>query len=464
MISTIYWLHNSLDRSAWPEGKHLLPAARLVPSPVSAQRVALGLGIAFLVFMIFAAICPWQQNIPGSGRVMAFAPDDRPQALQATISGRIVRWHVVEGTQVVKGALLVELTDNDPDRLQRLRQQRNATRDRLQAYESQVTAYRERLEALRRSQQAQINAAEAEVRVAKERLRAKRELLIAAEAKVQTAKIQRGRVEGLALEGLVSKRDQELAGLSATSASASLQSARADVRAASSALQTKQAALERAHASTDADLRSATASLRSAQTQVASAQSALAGTESKLAQQEAQAVRAPRKGMVQRIVAQQGGMQVSRGQTLAYLVPETNSRAVELQVDGNDAALITPGRDVRLQFEGWPALQFSGWPSVAVGTFGGKVAFVDPSDNGRGDFRVVVLPSDTQESWPDARFLRQGTRARGWVLLDQVRVGFEIWRQFNGFPPSFDSAPESKDGAGDKDKDSGVPIKIRKSK
>ncbi len=430
---------------SWAEGRSLLPASRLVPEPVRSQRVARWLAISVVAFVAVAALAPWQQNIAGSGRVIAFAPNDRPQALQATISGRVVRWHIVEGARVSEGDVLVDLTDNDPDRLERMTQQRDATRARLEAYQSQVIAYEERLAALQRSQGAQISAQEAEVRVARESLQAKRELLIAADAKMATARIQQERIEGLTKDGLASQRDQELALLSATSSTASLASAKAGVRGAESSLQTKRAALERVRASTEADLRSATASLRSAETQVASAQAALADTESRLAQQKAQVVRAPRDGMVQRIMVQQGGVQVSRGQTLAYLVPNTESRAVEVYVDGNDAALITPGRHVRLQFEGWPALQFSGWPSVAVGTFGGTVAFVDPSDDGRGDFRIVILPDRDDEEWPDTRFLRQGTRAKGWVLLDEVRVGFEIWRQLNGFPPSFRSAPTQKD-------------------
>ena len=39
-------------------------------------------------------------------------------------------------------------------------------------------------------------------------------------------------------------------------------------------------------------------------------------------------------------------------------------------------------------------------------------------------------------AWPDERWLRQGTRAKGWIVLDRVSLGFEIWRQLNGFPPS----------------------------
>jgi len=116
-------------------------------------------------------------------------------------------------------------------------------------------------------------------------------------------------------------------------------------------------------------------------------------------------------------------------------VPDTRERAVELWVDGNDAPLVTHGRKVRLQFEGYPAVQFSGWPEVAVGTFGGVVSLLDATDNGEGKFRMLVLPDDEDQPWPDQRFLRQGVRANGWVLLNQVRLGYEFWRIFNGFPP-----------------------------
>ena len=101
---------------------------------------------------------------------------------------------------------------------------------------------------------------------------------------------------------------------------------------------------------------------------------------------------------------------------------------------------------VRLQFEGWPAVQFVGWPSVAVGTFGGTVAFVDQTDNGKGKFRIVVVPDEDDDPWPEHRYLRQGVRANGWVLLNEVSLGFELWRQFNGFPPvvPVDESSEAK--------------------
>jgi multidrug resistance efflux pump len=167
----------------------------------------------------------------------------------------------------------------------------------------------------------------------------------------------------------------------------------------------------------------------------------------RLSRQGAQTVVAPRDGIIQRILVPEGGPVFKTGDTLGILIPQTDQRAIEVWISGNDVPLVYPGRKARIQFEGWPAVQFSGWPSVAVGTFAGKVAFVDPLDNGEGRFRVLIVPDDSADStdqWPSSLYLRQGVRANAWVLLDTVRVGYELWRQFNGFPPSQKSSPNAQ--------------------
>jgi hypothetical protein len=111
-----------------------------------------------------------------------------------------------------------------------------------------------------------------------------------------------------------------------------------------------------------------------------------------------------------------------------------------------------PGSLVRLQFEGWPAIQFVGWPSVAVGTFGGEVITVDITDDGAGRFRIVVAADAGDDPWPGPRVLRQGVRAKAWVLLRTVPVWQEIWRQLNGFPPvvaDVEPGKKSKDSGDD---------------
>lgn len=161
----------------------------------------------------------------------------------------------------------------------------------------------------------------------------------------------------------------------------------------------------------------------------------LARVDVKLSRQHTQRVIAPMDGSILKRNTGQESVFVKAGEVIAELVPTTNSRAVELWIDGNDVPLVNVGDEVRLQFEGWPSIQFSGWPSVAVGTFGALVSVVDAAADTQGRFRLLVTPGK-DDHWPEARYLRQGIRAHGWVLLGRVKLWFELWRRFNGFPPS----------------------------
>jgi pyruvate/2-oxoglutarate dehydrogenase complex dihydrolipoamide acyltransferase (E2) component len=169
--------------------------------------------------------------------------------------------------------------------------------------------------------------------------------------------------------------------------------------------------------------------------------------ETRLQRQATQIVPAPADGTVFRLLVQPGSAVLKAGDEIATFVPNTASPIVELLVNGNDMPLIRKGRPVRLQFEGWPAVQFVGWPSVAIGTFGGRVLLVDPTDNGEGKFRVMIEPDPDDKPWPSLTYLRQGVRVRGWVLLDTVPLGFEVWRQFNGFPPTVAQGSDAPAGS-----------------
>lgn len=156
--------------------------------------------------------------------------------------------------------------------------------------------------------------------------------------------------------------------------------------------------------------------------------------------QSAQLVRAPRDGRVQQVNAATSGALVSAGAVLAVIAPERVERAVELYVDGRDVPLVRPGRPVRLEFEGWPAIQFSGWPALAIGFFDGQVRVLDPNARPDGLFRVIVEPTPGKPAWPDARYVRLGGKVRGWIQGVTVTAGYELWRQLNDFPLEFGPA------------------------
>ena len=167
----------------------------------------------------------------------------------------------------------------------------------------------------------------------------------------------------------------------------------------------------------------------------ASASIELTRVDTRLSRQSNQFIHAPRSGVISRILVREGNEIVKTGEVIAILVPKLVQRSAQLYLTALDLPLIHPGQNVRLQFEGWPSIQLSGWPSIAVGTFAGEIANADPSVDEFGKFRILVNEKPG-EPWPDERYLRQGMRARGWVQLGKVRLGYELWRNFNGFPTS----------------------------
>ncbi|HEU4404563.1 MAG TPA: HlyD family efflux transporter periplasmic adaptor subunit [Polyangiaceae bacterium] len=419
-----------------------LPALRAVRTPQPAVWLARALVALLAAVVVGLAVTPWQQTSTGAGRVIAYAPLERQQSIEAPLEGRITRWHVREGSRVRAGDPIVEITDNDPGLMQRLEAERDAVRDRKAAAERRAAALEGRIASLEESLKNATAAASRRTGMARDRLRAAEQAVEASAAAQKTAELNVERQRALFEQGLASKRAVELAELDIARTTTDYERARASLNAARG--EELAFGADQAKVGSDglAALEDARASRASALADVANAAAELTRVEVRLARQATQAVAAPRDGTVLRLAANQGGEMVKAGDPLALLVPDTDERAVELWVDGNDVPLIAEGRHVRLQFEGWPAVQFSGWPSVAVGTFGGRVALVDATDDGKGRFRVVVVP-DGPEPWPTGRYLRQGVRAHGWVLLGRVRLGYELWRQFNGFPPAVGAAPDT---------------------
>lgn len=309
-------------------------------------------GLLFL-FLILPWI-PWMQTVTGEGRVIAYDVQERRQELSAPMDGRIHKWFVQEGDMVKKGDLILEMVDNDPLILTRLKTERDSLEKKFSS-----------LELARK-----------------------------------TSAINVQRQKRLFDEGLSSRRQfelakMELAKLESDEAAALADMSRMDVR---------------------------------------------------LSRQQQQSIVAPIDGTVVRILKNSvsGAEFIHSGEPLAVLVPDSQSRIVEVWISGNDLPWVFPGKKVALQFEGWPTIQFSGLPQISVGTFFGQVKLVDALDDGHGRFRVLIAP--TKESdWPASQLLRQGVRVNSWVLLGDVPLGYEIWRRFNGFPPSYHAQELKKD-------------------
>jgi len=402
-------------------------------TPAFVRRYAKFLGFAFFILPLISMFLPWQQNVSANGQVTAFSASERIQNIDAPVSGVISKWYVQEGSVVKKGDLLLEISDIDPMFKDRLQLKRNNFESKLDAKKSELEAYEVQLKSLISSRDAKIAAANFKLDVANQKILASSESVSASEATFDTAEFQAKRMQRLLKDGLVSKRDVEVAERDLILAKRSLNSGRANYNSAKAEAQSAKAEIQQIRAETKASLDSNNAVISKIKGELADSENSLTSSEINLSRQSMQKVIAPRDGVIFRLPINTQSQVVSKGQSLLTIVPDTASRAVQLWVDGRDAPLVVNGSEVRLEFEGWPAIQVAGWPEVGIGTFRGKVAFVDSADNGQGNFRIMVVPT-AGEKWPSAKFLRQGVSAKAWILLNEVSIGYELWRLVNGFP------------------------------
>lgn len=419
-------------------------------------------GVIFILLLFLLTTCavliwvPWQQTASGYGRVIAFTPLERQQVIEAPIKGRVDEWLVREGQRVDAGQPLVRLADNDPQYLERLQAEELTLIEQRDAAERKVTAYQAKLDNVTSARDREVATVEAKIRQHEDKILYEQQSIQAERAALRTDEANLKRVQQLRKDGLVSARDEELALLKVETSRTKVESARAMLRIGQSALTAERAYLEKIRNDASAKIAEAEAQLQDATSSEAKSRAELLKLRVRLTRQQAQVVSAPRAGTILRLLVADNAQQIKEGDPLLVLVPDTDQRAVELWVDGMDMPLVQPNAKVRLQFEGWPALQFSGWPSVAVGTFGGVVSFVDALDDGKGRFRVVISPDPDDDPWPDTQYLRQGVKAQGWVLLAEVSIGYEVWRHINGFPASLPTPPDtSPDKPKSKDKKDG---------
>ncbi|TWT35545.1 Type I secretion system membrane fusion protein PrsE [Posidoniimonas corsicana] len=462
----------ALARAAYDASQ--FPALRLARVTGFVRRLGKWLMVVLVLTTLTMLLAPWQQSVRGEGSVIAFDPFERQQSIQAPIKGRIAERGegVRENAYVTKGQLLFRIEDQDPLFLSRLEQQVTNAEAELKVAQGRLERARElrdnnlrivavtseELTAMQTARDELVAAYDRFVDQASAKLAAQQSKVTAAEAKRWQAEADYERKQSLFNDGIESQLKAQETEQKYRDAKAGVQIALQEVENARSGVEGKRRERESKRQEWQAKINKVMSQLEKARADVAKADidinkieeeinqknSKLLDQQSKLAVQQTQEVRAPRDGFIMDLAVFDSSSIVKPGDQLCRIVPDTETPAVQAWVSGNDQPLVSAGRHVRLQFEGWPAVQFSGWPSVAVGTFGGEVAFVDPADNGLGKFRIVVVPDPDDQPWPEHPYLRQGVRANAWVLLDQVPLGYEVWRRMNGFPQALGSQQDAK--------------------
>jgi len=419
------------------------------------------IGIFSLVFL--SLFLPWQQNINGKGKVTPFAPEDRPQNVPSIIGGRIEKWKVVEGQFVKKGDTLVIISEVkekffDPELLSRTQTQIANKEDGLEAKNRKIIALEKQIDALKSSVAIKLKMAKNKILQAQFTVKAEKGNFDAAKTNEELSRNQFERLNELYKKGLASLTE--------------IQNRTNKMQEAKS----KAIESENKYDKAENELINARIDLNFIEAEyldkISKAESILEETAGELFESQAEliklrieysnlllrsgfyAIKAPQDGYLVQVLKAGIGETIKENEYLATIVPANTKTAVEMTVRALDMPLLFKGCKVRIQFDGWPALVFSGWPSESVGTFGGLVQAIDRNADEKGNFRILVVQDPNDVPWPE--LIRAGGGVYGWAMLNRVPVWYELWRQFNAFPPDFmDEANQMK-----KDED----IKTKKDK
>jgi len=424
-------------------------------SPKSGRKLAkILLSVTFMFFILL--FLPWQQNIRGNGRLTAFSPSQRPQSVETAIAGRIQSWNIREGQQVNKGDTILTLSEIkdkffDPELLER-------TQEQIEAKESSIESKKDKVDALNRQISALNDLLIIKREQAQNKLKQTEFKLISDSVDFEAEKIRLANQENIYERNVKRNERGNIALTKIQEIESKLQEAKMKLASADNTFEASKQEVVNARvgiAATEAEvldkISKAESDRENTLAEIYDGEGSLAKLVNEYAnfsiRNEQYQVVAPQDGFIVRAMKAGIGETIKEGESVATIMPENPALAVEMFVQAMDAPLIAQERKVRIQFDGWPALQFSGWPNVSVGTFGGVVKVIDRVDSKGGLYRILVTPDPDDEPWPEQ--LRMGSGTKGWVMLDNVAVWYEIWRQLNGFPPSLYEAPA--DGEAKKD-------------
>ena len=427
---------------------HSLNTLHTPRSAVILKRWLTGIGLVLLAILFL----PWQQNITGKGEISALTPADRPQNIQNIIAGRIEQWLAREGDFVEKGDTLLiisEIKDDyfDKNLAFRLQEQLTAKKAALESYHVKIKALENQIVALRQNQVYSYQKAQNKVKQNQAKVISDSTDIIAEQVQANIAQIRYDRGEDQYKNGgIVSLSELESRKMKLQETKAKLVSVQNKLLVSRQELINARIELNSVNADyaekiskAESDKSSAMSSLAAGEYELSQLQNKISNVNFRLGQY---VVRAPQDGYVVKALKAGIGETIKEGESICTLQPYLPDMAVELYVKAMDVPLIQEGREVRLQFEGWPALVFSGWPSTSVGTFGGTVKVIDRINSKSGDYRMLVVPKKGDDPWP--KQLRMGSGVAGWVMLDNVPVWYELWRQLNAFPANLKSEPEEK--------------------
>lgn len=407
--------------------------------------------IGFAITLFIILFLPWTQNVSGRGFVTTLTPDQRPQTLQSPIPGRVEQWYVREGDFVNKGDTILRISEVkgeyfDPNIVERTGQQIDSKNAAVKSYQGKVGALDNQIGAIVNERGLKLSQASNKLKQSRLKVTSDSVDLEAAKTNLRIAETRFKRSEALLKEGLKSEQDFEESRLKLRENQSKLVSLEQKLLQSRNEIliaQLEQGRINQEYnekiAKTQSDQFTAQSSQFDTEAQVSKLET---DRQNYSIRQDLYFVTAPQKGYVNKAIVGGLGITFKEGEPLVNIMPADYDLAVETYVDPIDLPLMHINEEVRVQFDGWPAIVFSGWPNASYGTYGAKVVAIDTYiTTGTGKYRILLAPDPKDEDWPTA--LRAGAGATTIALLEDVPIWYELWRKLNGFPPNY-YTPESK--------------------
>jgi membrane fusion protein, adhesin transport system len=396
------------------------------------------------IISIVLLFLPWTQNIRTNGSVTTLKPDQRPQTINSIIPGRIERWYVKEGDFVKKGdtiAFLSEVKDKffDTSLISRTQNQMDLKNSTVDSYKNKVLALNSQKRAIEELRGLKIQQGNNKLLQAKLKAENDSNNYQAAQANYAAAKSQFNRMDSLYQEGLKSLTDLENRRVKEQKAYAyRVESLNKWLTSQNEIINTR-VELSNIRMKFDSDI----AKINSEIFSTLSTQFDSEGTVTKMMndlsnfskRNSLYYILAPQNGYISSLIYTGIGETIKEGDPIVHIMPTQYQLSVELFVEPIDLPLLQIGQEVRIQFDGWPAVVFAGWPNTSYGTYGGTIYAMDMFIGQNGKYRILVKPDESEHEWPDALMYGGGTN--NMILLNDVPIWYELWRNVNGFPPDF---------------------------
>lgn len=396
------------------------------------------------VGLVIVLLCPWTQTVQTKGKLTTISAAARPQSIHSVIGGRIEKWYVREGQNVLKGDTIAFISETksdyfDPQLVDRTKSQVKAKEATARSYQEKVTALDGQVSALVEMLRLKLSQTTNKVQQARLKVTADSIDLKAAVTNFQIAKQQYDREKEMFDKGIKSLTSLETKELKVQETQSKQIAQESKMLVSKNELANAKIELNSVTQDYLDKLAKAKSDRFSALSNVYDAEGSITKLQNQYTNYLLRAnlyyIIAPQDCYISKLYKTGVGEIVKEGDEIVEVAPSHADLGVDMYVAPYDLPLIQLGQKVRFIFDGWPALVFSGWQNASFGTFTGEVLAIDQRISDNGKFRVLVAPDPHDRSWPAA--LHIGGGAQCIAMLNDVPVWYELWRKLNGFPPDF---------------------------